>query len=382
MPEDLDGLIKEELQAKLKDYQNQADRYFNQEQSIKRILNSIYGAFGNEYFHFFNIDIAESITGQGKDAILYTEKMVNLYFTDFWHKDFDIHKKMGIKVKGSIGKPVGIYIDTDSLYISFEEVIKNSTWQGTEKEFIQQLYNLRLKDYISKVLQKYADSNRTENFLNFELESIAKNAIWLSKKKYIQNLSWSDPDIHFDDLTEIKTKGFEIIQSSTPAFARNKLKALLKIIFADDLQIGKIVNFLKNVKKEFKLADTNDICFNVKMNNYQKYIIDDQNTFEYQSGCPINVRAAGYHNYLLNNSKYKNKYESISSGEKLKLYYTTHKDCNVFAFIAGNYPYEFAPKIDYELQFEKCIIDPLNRVLDAIGLQTLDRNLIYSSSLF
>ena len=54
-----------------------------------------------------------------------------------------------------------------------------------------------LKEYIEKILQKYADVNNAENFLSFEMESIAKNAIWLAKKKYMQNIVWKDPDIHF-----------------------------------------------------------------------------------------------------------------------------------------------------------------------------------------
>ena len=83
MSQELEGLTKEELELKLDEYENLANRYFNYEQSIKRILNSIYGAFGNEHFYFFNINIAESITLQGQNAILYTEEMLNLYFNKY-----------------------------------------------------------------------------------------------------------------------------------------------------------------------------------------------------------------------------------------------------------------------------------------------------------
>ena len=169
----IDNLSNEELKQLYKDTEDLINQYYNQEQSVKRILNSIYGAFGNEYFYFFNINIAESITLQGQNAILYTEKMVNLYFTDFWHKDKDLHEKMGIEVKGQVVKPVVIYIDTDSCYLSFEEALTKSTWSGTEKDFILDIYKYRLNDYIKKVLQKYADGYVTENFLDFELETIA-----------------------------------------------------------------------------------------------------------------------------------------------------------------------------------------------------------------
>jgi len=379
----LDNLSAEELKQKYKDTEDLINQYYNQEQSVKRILNSIYGAFGNEYFYFFNINIAESITLQGQNAILYTEKMVNLYFKDFWHKDKELHEKMGIEVKGQVLKPVVIYIDTDSCYLSFEEAIVKSNWQGTEKDFILEIYKNRLNAYIKRVLQKYADGYVTENFLDFELESIAKNAIWLAKKKYIQNIVWADPGNHYDPLTKIKTKGFEIIQSSTPLFARKRLSDAIKLILGkDNIELSEIVQFLKEAKKEFKIANIEDICFSLRMNNYEKYIVSDVNTFEFASGCPMTVRSAGYYNFLLNSSKFKNKYQLIGNAEKLKMYETTDKDCNVFAFKAGSYPYEFAPTIDYEAQFEKCMIEPLNRVLSATGLKTLDRNLIYSTALF
>jgi len=379
----LDNLSVEDLKQKYKDTEDLVNQYYNQEQSVKRILNSIYGAFGNEYFYFFNINIAESITLQGQNAILYTEKMVNLYFKDFWHKDKELHEKMGIEVKGQVLKPVVIYIDTDSCYLSFEEAIVKSNWQGTEKDFILEIYKNRLNAYIKRVLQKYADGYVTENFLDFELESIAKNAIWLAKKKYIQNIVWADPGNHYDPLTKIKTKGFEIIQSSTPLFARKRLNDAIKLILGkDNIELSEIVQFLKEAKKEFKIANIEDICFSLRMNNYEKYIVSDVNTFEFASGCPMTVRSAGYYNFLLNSSKFKNKYQLIGNAEKLKMYETTDKDCNVFAFKAGSYPYEFAPTIDYEAQFEKCMIEPLNRVLSATGLKTLDRNLIYSTALF
>ena len=42
------------------------------------------------------------ITLQGQNAILYSENILNKYFNDFWHKDTEIHDKLGIKVKNNI----------------------------------------------------------------------------------------------------------------------------------------------------------------------------------------------------------------------------------------------------------------------------------------
>lgn len=381
---DLDALNKEQLIKLLAEYKNEADKYHNYEQAIKLTLNSIYGATGSEYAFFFNRDIAETITLQGQDAILYTEEIMNKYFIEFWHKDLEAHKKMGLSVHGRVAKPCVVYIDTDSCYISFDEAMNTSDWNGTIFDFIMNLYNYRLKDYIEKALQLYAKKWNSDHTLNFELESIAKNVLFIAKKKYIQNIIWTDPDIHFEDLTNVKTKGFEIVQSSTPLFARTKLKELVKFIFSSDkLNISKFVKELKNIRKEFKMANIENITINLRINNYSKYIKDDYNEFTIEKGCPMHVRAAGYHNFLLNNNKkYKGKYQMLPNAEKVKMYYCNDKSCNVFAFKSGEYPIEFAPEFDYDAQFERVIIDPINRLLAAIGLQTLDRNLIYASSVF
>ena len=380
-------MITEDVQkskyAELEEIQKEARKYYAYEQAVKLMLNSIYGAFGNEYFYFFNVDIAETITLQGKDAILYTEEMVNKYFREFWHKDTAAHQQMGIQVTERVKEPIGIYIDTDSIYMKFDEVIRNSTWEGSEKDFILKLYQVRLRDYIEKIMQKYADANNADNFLSFELESIAKNAIWLAKKKYMQNIVWKDPNMHYDELTKVSAKGFEIIQSSAPLFAREKLKELITYIFSvDKVDMRDFAGMLKDIKRQFKLANIDHISESKKVNNYQKYILEDHESFQIGPKCPIGVRAAGYHNYLLNNSSYRKKYKPVGNGEKLKMYFTTDAACEVFAYSPGDYPYEFAPPIDHDAQFEKTILDPINRVLKVMGFKQFDRNLIYTVSIF
>lgn len=392
----IDQLTDADAKLLVDHYKQLSAKYTAYEQAVKLTLNSIYGAFGNKWFHFFNIDIAESITKQGKNAILYSESILNKYVQEFWHKDTAVHKQFGIKVKGKIEKPAVIYIDTDSCYVQFQDVYESIIWQDESKkmsidEFILALYGFRLNDYIVKCMEMYAKKRNTDNFLIFELETIAYNGIWMSKKKYIQNIAWDDKlektDRHAP-LKKIKTIGYDTIQSSTPAFVRAKLVEALKIIFKTGKTPGpeelqELVKFMKQVRTEFQLADIDDVSFNRRTNNIEKYIVDDQIEFQVGLKCPANVKAAGYYNYLLNmNSKFKTKYKVIGNGEKLKIYNCKSPISEVYAYLPGEHPYEFAPEIDYDTQFEKSMIDPLNRVLKAIGLQTLDTNLLYASALF
>lgn len=362
---------------------NEASKYYSFEQAVKLMLNSIYGAFGSSYFYFFNVAIAETITLQGQDAILFTEKMINKYFTDFWHKDKELHEKLGVTVKSKAKKPATVYIDTDSCYISFEEMIGTTDYTGSSKEFILKIYEYRLKEFISTILEKYANHYNANNFLNFELESIAKNAIWLAKKNYIQNIVWKDPDLHYDELTKISTKGFDIIKPSTSSFARKTLKELVTYIFSKkNFDIREFSLLLKEYKRSFKLANIDNISVTKNINNYQSYVLNDTTDFEIANKCPAGVRAAGYYNYLLYNSNVRSKYKPVTSGEKLKMYYSVDKVCDMFAYSPGDFPYEFAPKIDYDTQFEKTILDPINRVIKALGYKQFDRNIIYTQSIF
>ncbi len=392
----VDELSIEELEALAAKYETLSNKYTAYEQAVKLSLNSIYGAFGNKWFHFFDIDIAESITLQGQNAILYSENILNKYFQEFWHKDIQLHEDLGIKVTNKLVKPAVIYIDTDSNYVKFGEMYDSVEWLDESKKmdvttFTLEVYNRRIKNYILMAMEKYARTHNTDNFLVFELESIAYSGIFMTKKKYIQNIAWEDKlkvtDRH-PSLKKIKTIGYDTIQSSTPLFARQKLVEGLIILFRKGTKPGPVelqemVQFLKQCKTEFKLVNIDDISFNRKTNNIHKYIIDDHKEFQIGLKCPPNVKAAGFYNYLMNNNpKYKNKYKMIANGEKLRIYNTKHPICDTFAYLPGEHPYEIAPKIDYYTQFEKCMIDPINRVLKATGLQELDTNLIYASALF
>jgi hypothetical protein len=84
----------------------------------------------------------------------------------------------------------------------------------------------------------------------------------------------------------------------------------------------------------------------------------------------------------LNQNGLKGKYELIKAGTKVKWYHSEDDFCNVFAYVPGNYPMEFAPKMNIEQQFQSTIIDPLNRIIVPAGLPPLNPSLAYTVSLF
>ena len=385
----VENASKEQIKAELERLKDLRDLYMNAEQAVKIFINSVYGALGSPYFAFFNPDVAESVTLQGQDLIKYSEKVVNRYFLEFWHKDTKLHEKMGITIAKKITKNVVIYIDTDSNYVTFKEVLDGCDYKGTPKQFIKDLYKMFLKDYLQKCFEIYAENCGTENIQSFELENIIESGVWLAKKKYVYDPIWKDATgdgIDIESGTSITAKGVEIVQSSSSKFVRETLKNLLKYIFQKkkDFNQAEFATLLKKYKDEFRLKNIEDVCPSSSIGDYEKHVLADKEKLVLEKGCPIHVRAAGTYNHMLFGSKYKKKYQPIRTGEKVKYYHvkSLRNEDNVFAFISGSFPIEFAPPMDIDTQFAKSILQPINRFVEAMGFSTVSSQLVVSTQLF
>jgi len=385
---DYESLSLEELNDRLKQLQKQSSDFYNEEQAVKLTLNSIYGALGNQYFSLFNPDVAESVTLQGQDIWKFAEKIVNRYFNEMWHLDNELHEKMGVTNVRKLNLDLVCYGDTDSNYINLGAVMDSCDSDLEPFEFVKRLNEYRLKDYIKTCYEIYAKKWNTENYQDFELESLSYGGIFLGKKKYVLHIAWQDPNKDlFPKLSKIKSTGIELAQGGTAPFAREKLTFLLRHIFEKGraFDIREFVKILKDIKSEFKIQKTDQIAIGTSVNNIEKFIINDTSKFEVAKGCPMHVRAAGYHNYILNNSKYKAKYSLIRSSEKIKFYYVKTKneaENNVFGYLNGAYPYEIAPPVDFDEQFNRVILDPINRFIEAMGYAPLSPNLLLVKALF
>jgi len=378
----------EELNIKLLEMQKKSSDFYNTVQGIKLTLNSIYGATGNQYFALFNPDVAESVTLQGQDIWKFAEKIVNRYFNEMWHLDTELHEKMEVRNVRKLTLDFIIYGDTDSNYINLGAVMDSCEFDYEPFEFVKRLNEHRLKDYIKNCYEIYAKKWNTKNYQDFELESLSYAGVFLGKKKYVLHIAWQDPNKDlFPRLSKIKSTGIELAQGGTAPFAREELTFLLRHIFekGKNFDIREFVKILKEIKNEFKVQNTDQIAIGTSVNNIEKFIINDTSNFEFAKGCPMHVRAAGYHNYILNNSKYKAKYSLIRSSEKIKFYFVkvkNERENNVFGYLNGSHPYEFAPPLDHDEQFNRVILDPINRFIEAMGYTPLSPNLLLVRALF
>lgn len=429
----IDSLSDKELNKLLNQMRDDADYHNSLQMGEKLILNSIYGSFGNQYFVCSDVNIAGAITAMGQHLIKYVDKLAEEYFYNYWHIDFDLHEKLGIinevkKIDGSWihresktdwneevkdelvedgiiqrKNPVCVYIDTDSIMVSFYEAFKSCNWTGDKFEFVMKICRERLEPLFEKKLNKLAKSFGVENLQKFELENISESAIFLTKKKYIKHIVWEDGRF-YDRLTNITPKGVDLIKAGTPKFAREKVLEIIKYIFENyekyyknkNSLIKDLLKFVKNLRKEIEVCDIDDITKITSVNSYYSTkimvdnklidgpgIIDDKQELKWAKGTYYMLKAAGLYNYkLYQKPELHNKYQFINIGDRVRYYDCIDDKNKVFAFRYEKFPIEIAPEVDYDEVFLKTVSKQVNFYLEALELPELNKRLSIIFSIF
>lgn len=355
--------------------------------AIKILINSVYGAFGNQYFYFYNTDIAQSITLQGQDMIKFSNKAINFYFKEKWHLDTELHKKLGIdqyKIN-KVNDDAAIYTDTDSSYIQFDSAINSIEHKFDHEEAIKlcvMLDDYRLGGYFEECFTKYGKLFNTENQQTFKLEAIFDKGFWIKKKNYaLRTVYEPNPkkEVYPLDNRPLLIKGLESIKSSYPVWIRERLKKYI-LFFLDngvdfDLE-NDLIPMIKDDFNEFEKLPIDEISQSFSVKVYSKYV-DSEFRGTLKKGATVYSKAVMHHNYLVLKNDMESKYPKIREGNKVRFYMCDpgNTEFDVFAYNPGDYPKEFAPQIDMNSQYFTLMVEPINRILSAIGLPEIDRYL-------
>ena len=335
-----------------KGYTTQLDKEIvtleNKQLAIKILLNSLYGALGNKHFHYFDIRLAEGVTLSGQLAIQWAEKAMNAAMNKLLHTE----------------KDYVVAIDTDSLYVNFGPLVKKLS-PTNPVFFLDKI----CKEHFEPVLQKsyeklFQNMNAHKNRMVMAREGISDSGIWTAKKRYILNVH-NNEGIQYKE-PKLKIMGIEAIKSSTPEVVRDKFKKAFNLIISGSQQ--ETQRFIQDFRNEFKTLSPEQVAFPRRVSNITDWY--DHKTI-YKKSCPIHVRGSLLFNKHLKFNKLQNKYELITNGNRIKFCYLKLPNPikeNVISF------QEALPKelklhkyVDYDLQFEKTFIEPLNLILHSIG---------------
>lgn len=358
-------------------------RYKNLQLAKKVGLNSAYGAMGSEFFRFFDVRIAEGVTLAGQLSIRWIENHLNAYMNKFMNSTvIELHPPIIDYVIAS---------DTDSVYLNLGPLVKKvfTDTSNTTKviDFMDTVCKERLQPFIDKTYKELAEyTHAYAQKMQMKRESLVDKAIWTAKKRYILNV-WDLEGVRYKE-PDLKIQGLEAIKSSTPSACRDKIKAAIKIIMHGTED--ELITYISKFKAEFKALPIVDIAFPRGMNGLEKYqykgtderspifwskedVLTNKhvNNGIYLRGTPIHVKGSLIYNHWLRKKGLEKNYEIIKEGEKIKFVHL--KEPNpygeaVMSFV-GRLPKEFEleKSVDYDLQFQKSFIEPLNIILNSIG---------------
>ena len=388
--EHLASLSNDDLKY-LKDEADVLYRFFYQLQKTTKLLcNSVYGGLGTPSLRYFNHVVADDITAEGRDVCQLMGKAGDHYFHSIWHNDFEWHQELNEKfpsffINVEIGKPLKQihktttqYQDTDSVFLVFSHLFESLgldpyTLPTKETvEFLVYFMKNKMDPYYDNVLTRYITGRNGENHMIFELEAIGGFGIWVAKKKYVMASLWQDGK-YIAEKGYLKVTGLEIKQKAASKRVKEVLKTFVNTIFVRRGKIDAQTFFAmcNHVKKSLADSTFDELAKSTKVGDYEKYVINDTDKVEVESGCPVVIRGAAKHNMLLKQAGLLSTYPLLKADMFVKWYYD--ETGNPFTYTAEyGCPVEFAPPISIEVQLEKLVFNPIKRLVDGLIDGNLD----------
>ena len=315
-----------EFQDLVKKYGKEGDKekeaYYSRRQHVQKIfLNSVYGILGLNTSRLYSKDNAESTTLTGQTIIKTSEKIVIKFFKDRF-------AKYGKTIEDTSN--IVQYIDTDSLYISVEEManlegIKEEDKKEYTKKICEDIVKT-LNDFYPVLAKKLFNSDT--NKIKIASDTINATAFWKKKKAYALN------QVHDmgkgKDVSKIKVVGLSSVRSDFPIKFKEFYEKFLKDVLyrAGAEKISDSVLDLKAVLKScsiYELAKNTGVKFASEKKGIN-FNPKGRTHFQVAKGATAQCKAALMYNDLLSKMGVQRTVEPIYSGQKIKYVYLKYNE--------------------------------------------------------
>ena len=344
------------------------------QQVMKVFLNSIYGCLGLKSFRY----------ADGKDylasAITSTGRVIITRSADYTNKKINLEYEKSEEINDYI-----LMSDTDSMYIDARPILKaigirldDQDKLIPEVRRIAREFSDDLNQYYEKEFTK-AHFNSTNNRVRIKSETIAKTLYISAKKQYAQYIV----DKEGVPVEEFDFKGMDVMKSSFPPLFRNFTQQLIKdILFGKDK--AHTDKAILDFRERFKSFTLDEVCKPTGLNKYNEYIAKKPGAgrifTELKLHCPINTKAAIFHNDILKFKGLHKKYPVIQVGDKMKWIYLKNNPYHID--VIGVNGYEPAPEIlefmqkyaDKESMFDRNLVKKLEKIYNNLGWGAINFN--------
>jgi len=346
----------DESDSKYKKTKRQVEQLHIKQYTIKILINSIYGYFGNKMAPFGDDDIASSITLTGQSVIKQSNKILRAYVAAHSADEDD-------------RDPV-IYNDTDSSYISINNILQHRDIPFSVKSRVTpEAYGVaeELERHLNEEILIWGKEELKSHDCRFvfKRECMADIGLFLQKKRYVLHVL-DDEGIYCN---KFKYTGVEVVRSTMPKAIKPYVKKVIETMLQTKSFTTTNEVFMETYKA-FKSLSIEDIAFVVGIKDYNKYA-KRCNGYEVAKGTPIHVKAAYFYNHLIEKMNLTSKFELISSGDKIRYYYvSTPNKMGITSlaykqYIPKKLKEEFPPNI--ELMFEKIVYSIIDRFYEAVN---------------
>lgn len=339
-----------ELDPTLLDAKEEAGVLSVREQAYKICLNSLYGAFGSEWFCLFEVALAAAVTLTGQGYIRYCERRFNEYLS------------------GITGpRDYVVAIDTDSLYLNLGPLQEKF---GLDQAALTKAIDTKLQDLAGQYIDAVVNATGvTNSIMGLKREKIISVAVFVKKKRYVgyavdnEGVVYAEPDFF--------VTGLESKRSSTPRVVRKSLEDVYKLIL--DRNEQGLIDYVSRFKLEYRTLPIEQIAYPSSVNDIKKWANHKAGN-PYLKGTPIHVRASIMHNHLIKTKGLDKNVQAIAEGSKIKYIYLDPKNPmreDVIGFSGTKIPSEFDLDryIDFDLMFDKSFITPVKTICDVAGLK-------------
>ena len=309
----------------------------------KILINSVFGYFGNKQAPLGDDDIGSSITLTGQAVIKQGTLLAEEYISNV----------IGRKVENILTQG-----DTDSLYLSVADIFIDKNLEFTKNGKLTKdayKYASELNEHLNKNIALFMAQtcNSIDSRIEFKREIIADVVFPLAKKRYVAHVL-DDEGI---PCNKWKYVGVDVVRTSMPKAIKPHVKGIIETMITSKSQ-SDTNESMQSVYETFCALSIEDIAKTSNISNYEMYA-SRCSEFSVGKRTPCHVKAAYFHNLLLEQLGLIGKYEKIQSGDKIKYVYLKKPnkygiDCIAFKY---KFPEEFKVILvpDSEKMFEKIV---------------------------